>query len=154
MCNTILCPKLVDQLATIFREEEEEEEEGAPVCRDPICGHSAFQPSGTRVSALVSASSSSRGRTPAIFPTKWQRVASRIHALTATTRFLVSSLAGDIDGGGGDNSIFSCKSHINTLRKRDRVHARRGTRLARKADNYEQHFARRSNGFDGRNIII
>lgn len=61
--NAILCPKLVDQLATIFRvEEEEEEEEGALVsriCRDPICGHLAPGTRDARVSALVSACSSS-----------------------------------------------------------------------------------------------
>lgn len=71
----------------------------------------------------------------------------RIHALTATTRFLVSSLAGGI---GGDNSIFSCKSHINTLGKQDRVHARKEQESCVKSTITSSMLRGIPNSFDGR----
>lgn len=75
-------------------------------------------------------------QTPEIFPAKWQRVASysRVNRNDSFPRLFLDRRGID---GGGDNSIFSYKSHINTLRKQDRVHAQKGTRIARKADNYE-----------------
>ena len=108
-CNTIFCPKLVDQSAKISCEEEEEEEEEEETlvsCSVTIrfvgsaflVLHSGIWDA--RISALIPARSgllacllhSAENVKPLRFSPQSGSVWHRIHALTTTTRFHVSWL--------------------------------------------------------------
>lgn len=127
-CNTIFHPKLsVTSRRCILREGDTR-----VLCyRNPICGHSGFCKFGNLRRARFGFNTHSLLVPPSSPPSLCgtshprdlpRKVAACGIVFTRWPQRLVSSSLSWLAVHRGDNSIFSCKSRINTLRKQDRVH--------------------------------